>query len=66
LGSSLVVTPAAEMPVEALRSGAKLIIVNKGETPLDRFASLRFHEKIGEVFPEAVEELKKFMGTQVT
>ena len=33
VGSSLVVTPAADMPLEALRSGAKLVIINKGETP---------------------------------
>ena len=62
VGSSLVVTPAAEMPREALRSGAKLVILNQGETPFDQFAHLRFHEKIGEVLPRAVKRLKKLMG----
>ena len=33
VGSSLVVTPTEDMPLEALRSGAKLIIINKGATP---------------------------------
>ena len=61
VGSSLVVTPAAEMPREALRSGAKLVILNQGETPFDQFAHLRFHEKIGEVLPKAVKRLKKLM-----
>jgi NAD-dependent SIR2 family protein deacetylase len=61
VGSSLVVTPAADMPVEAVRSGAKLVIINRGETPLDPYAHLRFHEKIGEVLPQAVEKLKRLM-----
>ena len=62
LGSSLVVTPAANMPMEAVRSGAKLVIINKGETPLDPYAHLRFHEKVGEVLPRAVKRLKRLMG----
>ena len=62
LGSSLVVTPAADMPKEALRSGARLVIVNQGETPFDSFCHLRFHGSIGHVLPRAVKELKKLMG----
>ena len=61
IGSSLVVTPAVNMPVEALRAGAKLVIVNAGATPLDRDAHLRFHEKIGEVLPPVVEKLRTSM-----
>jgi NAD-dependent deacetylase len=33
IGSSLVVTPAADMPCEALLSGAKLVIVIKEKLP---------------------------------
>jgi NAD-dependent SIR2 family protein deacetylase len=62
VGSSLVVTPAADMPREALHSGAKLVIINQGETPFDRHAHLRFHESIGNVLPTAVKRLKKLMG----
>jgi NAD-dependent SIR2 family protein deacetylase len=62
VGSSLVVTPAADMPREALSSGAKLVIINQGETPFDKVAHLRFHERIGEVLPPAVKRLKKLMG----
>jgi len=62
VGSSLVVTPAADMPKEALRSGAKLVIINKGETPFDFQANLRFTEKIGEALPRAVKRLKILMG----
>jgi NAD-dependent SIR2 family protein deacetylase len=58
VGSSLVVTPAAHMPVEALRAGAKLVIINHGETPLDKLAHLRFHESAGEVLPPAVALMK--------
>jgi NAD-dependent SIR2 family protein deacetylase len=62
VGSSLVVTPAADMPREALRSGAKLVIMNQGETPFDGVASLLFHERIGDVLPKAVKRLKRLMG----
>jgi NAD-dependent SIR2 family protein deacetylase len=61
VGSSLVVSPANEMPQVALRSGARLVIINKGETPLDSNCHLRFDEKIGEVLPPAVARLKEFM-----
>jgi NAD-dependent SIR2 family protein deacetylase len=62
VGSSLVVTPAADMPLEALRSGAKLVIINQGETPFDHQANLRFNENIGDVLPIAVKRLKRMMG----
>ena len=58
VGSSLVVYPAADMPRVALEAGARLIIINKGETPFDRVAQLRFEEQIGEVLPLAVSQLK--------
>ena len=61
VGSSLVVSPANEMPKAALRSGARLVIINKGETPLDASCHLRFDEKIGKVLPPAVERLKELM-----
>ena len=62
LGSSLVVSPASDMPKEALRAGAKLVIVNKGETPYDSYANLRFSENIGDVMPRAIKRLKSKMG----
>lgn len=61
VGSSLVVTPAADMPYVAVQAGAKLVIINQGETPLDGVADLRFSEAIGEVLPPAVERLKSMM-----
>jgi NAD-dependent SIR2 family protein deacetylase len=61
VGSSLVVSPANDMPRVALRSGARLVIINQGETPMDRNCHLRFEEKIGEVLPQAVNRLKDLM-----
>ncbi len=61
LGSSLVVSPANDMPRVALRSGARLVIINQGETPMDRSCHLRFEERTGEVLPRAVKKLKELM-----
>jgi len=61
VGSSLVVSPANDMPRVALRSGARLVIINQGETPMDRSCHLRFDEKIGEVLPPALDKLKELM-----
>jgi len=62
VGSSLVVYPAADMPRVALQAGAKLVIINQGETPYDENAHLRFTEAIGEVLPPAVEQLKALIA----
>jgi NAD-dependent deacetylase len=40
LGSSLVVYPAASIPAFAAEHGAKLVIINRDETPLDRMAQV--------------------------
>ncbi len=61
VGSSLVVSPANEMPKVALRFGTRLVIINQGETPLDDRCHLRCEEKIGEVLPPAVSRLKELM-----
>jgi NAD-dependent SIR2 family protein deacetylase len=62
VGSSLVVYPAADMPRVALGVGARLVILNQGDTPYDNQSHLRFFEAIGQVLPLAVERLKKLMG----
>ena len=61
VGSSLVVSPANEMPRGVLESGARLVVINKGETPLDNLCHLRFEENIGEVLPPAVEKLEELI-----
>jgi NAD-dependent deacetylase len=47
LGSSLVVFPAAALPVLAKRSGAQLVIVNRQATELDDLADLVVRSEIG-------------------
>jgi NAD-dependent deacetylase len=54
VGSSLVVHPAADIPLAALRSGARLIIVNAEPTPLDAMAEVVIHGRSGEVLPEVL------------
>lgn len=53
LGSSLTVTPANQFPMLAHDNGAKLVIVNQDETPLDQYADLIIQDKkIGELLKE--------------
>jgi NAD-dependent SIR2 family protein deacetylase len=61
VGSSLVVYPAADMPRIACEYGAKLVILNQGETPLDRTCHLRFEEEIGDVLPPTMARLKTLL-----
>jgi NAD-dependent deacetylase len=55
LGSSLVVTPAADIPLEGVRRGAPYVIVNQGETPHDARASLRIEADVASVLPKVLE-----------
>jgi NAD-dependent deacetylase len=54
VGSSLVVYPAAMMPLHAKRAGARLVIVNLSETPHDPLADVRIAEKAGPVMDRIV------------
>ena len=45
-GSSLVVRPAATLPLVARQNGARLIIINREATPLDTYADLVVHTEI--------------------
>jgi len=47
-GSSLVVHPAAGLPVMARQAGAELVIVNRDPTPVDEGATLIINESIGQ------------------
>ncbi len=57
LGSSLVVTPAALFPVKAKRNGARLVILNREETPLDEIADLVLNDEIGPTLTAAMRDL---------
>lgn len=57
VGSSLAVYPAADIPLVAVRSGARLVIVNAEPTPFDGLAEVVIHGRSGEVLPEIVSLL---------
>jgi len=57
LGSSLVVQPAAMLPVEAKRAGARLVIITASETPLDELADARFFTPIGKTLSAVAERV---------
>lgn len=58
IGSSLVVYPAAQMPVIARHNGAKLVIINLMPTPHDSYADVVISEKAGETMVQIMERLK--------
>jgi NAD-dependent deacetylase len=49
IGSSLVVTPAADLPRIAKDHGARVVIINREETPLDRIAVAALRGNIGDM-----------------
>lgn len=51
-GSSLEVYPAAELPLIAQRSGAKLILINLQATPIDDLADVVIHHNVVDVLPQ--------------
>lgn len=57
LGSSLVVEPAASIPLQAKNNGAKLVIVNRTETPLDGLAEIVVHQSIGSTLSQVAKHL---------
>ena len=65
LGSSLVVEPAASLVGVALRSGARVVLINQGETPYDHAATLRLWLGIGDVLPPVVARVKELCGAGV-
>jgi NAD-dependent deacetylase len=54
VGTSLVVYPAAEIPLVAVKSGARMIVLNAEPTPFDHLAAIVIHGRAGEVLPEIV------------
>jgi NAD-dependent deacetylase len=54
IGSSLVVYPAAGLPVLAKQGGARLVILNREPTPLDSWADLVLNAEIGPTLGGAV------------
>jgi len=57
-GSSLVVYPAAQMPLIAKDSGARLIVINLTPTPHDPYADIVIHNKTGPALSKIVDQVK--------
>lgn len=58
IGTSLQVTPAADLPKYAIRHGSKFVLVNQGKTPYDNQADIHIWEAIGSVLPPIVALVK--------
>jgi NAD-dependent deacetylase len=58
IGSSLVVYPAAYMPLYAKQSGAKVVIINMGETGQDDIADVFINAPAGDAMSRILERLK--------
>jgi NAD-dependent deacetylase len=57
-GSSLVVYPAAQMPLIAKDNGARLVIINLTPTPHDRYADIVINSKTGPVLSAIADGVK--------
>lgn len=58
-GSSLEISPAADLPYETLANGGSLIIVNLGPTQLDGKATIKIEGDVAEVLPALVEAVRQ-------
>jgi NAD-dependent deacetylase len=59
IGSSLVVYPAAYMPMYAKEAGAKLVIINNTPTSFDDAADVVIHHSAGLVMEKIMVEVRK-------
>ncbi len=62
IGSSLTVNLAAQIPLLALHSGARVVIIGIGETPMDEKCSLVIRGKAGETLTQALKEMEAAFG----
>ena len=61
IGSSLVVYPAAYMPLYAKRSGASIVIINNEPTEQDDIADVIINAPAGETMTKIITKLKEIM-----
>lgn len=62
IGSSLVVYPAAYMPEYAVKSRAKLVIINLSSTPMDGQANILIRARAGETMSKIMKRLTQKIG----
>ena len=53
-GTSLVVSPVAQLPEQAKKNGARIIIVNKSSTYMDEFADIVIHGNVADILPRII------------
>jgi NAD-dependent deacetylase len=59
IGSTLVVYPAAYMPIYAVQAGARLVIINLSSTPMDREATVLIRAKAGVAMSRIVQRMRE-------
>lgn len=62
VGSTLVVYPAAYMPIYAVQAGARLVIINLSSTPMDGEAVVLIRAKAGEAMSQIVARVREKLG----
>ena len=66
IGSTLIVYPAADIPLRALQAGARLIIINLSPTPLDHQANVVINARAGETMRRIMDKLAGNQGDSVS
>jgi NAD-dependent deacetylase len=64
VGSTLIVYPAAYMPVYAVDSGAKLVIINLSSTPMDKQAAVLIRAKAGETMSKVLQRVREKLSPE--
>ncbi len=59
IGSTLIVYPAAYMPIYAINSGAKLVIINLSSTPMDQQAAVLIRAKAGGTMSGVIKRVRE-------
>jgi NAD-dependent deacetylase len=59
IGSTLIVYPASQIPVHAYEAGAKIVIINIGETPMDSQAAVRIDARAGETMARVMDHVRR-------
>ena len=62
IGSTLLVYPAAYMPVCSTGAGAKLVIINLSSTPMDHQAAVLIRARAGETMSRVLQKVREKIG----
>lgn len=65
IGTSLVVQPAGMLPLYAKQAGARFVLINLSETPLDDLADLIIRRPISEAFSGVMHQLDAWTNVPV-